>query len=136
MFIVTSIFTAILTLFYLVLTLRIITIRETHKVSLGDGGVDELQRAIRAHGNFAEYVPIALICLACLEGNGAPWWITVPLGIAIVTGRVLHALGMSEAKSDFRYRVKGMKFTINTLMVMVLLNICLAVSRILSANIN
>ena len=135
MLIVTSIFTAILTLFYLVLTLRIINLRGNFKVSLGDGGVSELQRAIRAHGNFAEYVPLGLISLACLEANGAPWWITIPLGIALMTGRVLHALGISESSSDFKQRVRGMKITFNTLLVMVLLNICLAISKILSANV-
>ena len=135
MLVVTSIFASILTLIYLVLSLRIVNLRGTFKVRLGDGGVDELQRAIRAHGNFAEYVPLGLILLGCLEGNGAPWWITVPLGSALVTGRVIHATGMSEQHNELKYRVRGMKFTFNTLIVLLLLNVCLAISKIVSANI-
>jgi uncharacterized membrane protein YecN with MAPEG domain len=135
MLVVTSIFASALTLIYLVLSLKIMNLRGNHKVRLGDGGIDELQRAIRAHGNFSEYVPLGLILLGCLEGNGAPWWITVPLGSALVAGRVIHATGMNEPQNELKYRVIGMKFTFNTLLVMLLLNVCLAISRIVSSNI-
>jgi uncharacterized protein len=38
-------------------------LRKQFKVLIGDAGHERLLRASRAHGNFAEYVPIALILL-------------------------------------------------------------------------
>jgi uncharacterized membrane protein YecN with MAPEG domain len=55
-----------------------------HKVGLGGGGHDDLERAIRAQGNFAEYVPFGIILIICLELNGAPWWLVSILGIALI----------------------------------------------------
>jgi hypothetical protein len=49
---------------YLVLAARVVRGRWTHRVSLGDGGNAAMQRLIRAHGNFGEYVPMLLILMA------------------------------------------------------------------------
>ena len=64
---ITAIYAAILTFVYVKLTLNVISLRRENKVSLGDGDIKELQQAIRSHGNFAEYVPLGLILLACLD---------------------------------------------------------------------
>jgi uncharacterized membrane protein YecN with MAPEG domain len=82
-----------------------------------------MERAIRAQANFAEYVPIALILMACLEINGAPLWLIAILGITFVAGRVIHAQGMSQPPPHFRNRVIGMKFTITTLIMLVVFNL-------------
>jgi len=66
---ITAIYAAILTFVYVKLTLNVINLRRQNEVSLGDGGRDDLQQAIRSHGNFAEYVPLGLILLGCLEVN-------------------------------------------------------------------
>ena len=44
---------------FLLLTLSALVVRQRrrHHVELGDGGVPELERAIRAFGNAAEYAP-------------------------------------------------------------------------------
>ena len=47
--VVTPLYAALLVLWFLVLTLRVIHHRRTARVSLGDGGNTALQRAIRAH---------------------------------------------------------------------------------------
>ncbi|TNE62273.1 MAG: hypothetical protein EP335_13320, partial [Alphaproteobacteria bacterium] len=41
--------------------------RTRAKVSIGDGGDQDLLHAIRAQANLAEYAPIALILLGLLE---------------------------------------------------------------------
>ncbi|QWE18652.1 MAPEG family protein [Polynucleobacter corsicus] len=46
--------------------------RRKNKFGIGSGGNDDLERAIRAQGNFAEYVPFGIILITCLEPNGAP----------------------------------------------------------------
>ena len=53
----------VLGLLYMTLTAQVVRQRQKHNVSLGDGGVEAVQIAIRAHGNFAEYTPLALILL-------------------------------------------------------------------------
>lgn len=62
--------------------------------SLLDGGDTPLLTRIRAHGNFTETVPMALILMALLESRGLqPTWLWA-LGICLVLGRVLHAAGV------------------------------------------
>lgn len=63
-------------------------------VSFGDGGDVSLQRRIRAHGNFIEYAPLALICVGLLEAMGA--WQLLVIGTAgsFALTRLLHAGGM------------------------------------------
>ena len=58
---------AILSLIYFLLSFRVIRLRQGKRVSLGDGNVSELQSAIRAHGNFSEYVPIIALLVGALE---------------------------------------------------------------------
>jgi uncharacterized membrane protein YecN with MAPEG domain len=90
MLLMTSIIAAILTIIFVKLSFAVIGLRRKNKVGLGSGGYDDLERAIRAQGNFAEYVPIGLILIACLELNGAPWWLVILPGIALIIGRLIH----------------------------------------------
>ena len=64
------------------------------KVSVGDGGNDQLTLAMRRHANFVEYVPMALILIALLEMRGiSPTAIHV-MGAGLLAARVLHAVGL------------------------------------------
>jgi uncharacterized membrane protein YecN with MAPEG domain len=119
----TSIIAAILTIIFVKLSFAVIGLRRKNKVSLGSGGYDDLERAIRAQGNFAEYVPIGLILIACLELNGAPWWLVILPGIALIIGRLIHAKGINEPPPNFSSRVLGMKFTFGTLITLAILNV-------------
>jgi uncharacterized membrane protein YecN with MAPEG domain len=123
MLLMTSIIAAILTIIFVKLSFAVIGLRRKNKVGLGSGGYDDLERAIRAQGNFAEYVPIALILIACLELNGAPWWLVILPGITLTIGRLIHAKGINEQPPNFSSRVLGMKFTFGTLITLVILNL-------------
>ena len=92
MLLVTSLIAAILTIIFIKLSFAVIGLRRKNKVSLGSGGYEELERAIRAQGNFAEYVPFGIILLACLELNGAPWWLVAITGVTLIFGRLIHAV--------------------------------------------
>jgi hypothetical protein len=94
-------------LVYVVLSFRVIGGRWRHRVSLGDGGNAAMQRRIRAHANFAEYVPLLLLLMALLELAGASRGALVPCGIALVVGRVLHAIGIEIPKAPNPYRFLG-----------------------------
>ncbi len=84
---------------------------------MGDGDDAELKRAIRAHANFAEYVPIALLLIAMAETLGTHTLLVHALGLFLLCGRSLHAYGLSQVKEDYRYRIFGMKMTLNVIIV-------------------
>jgi uncharacterized membrane protein YecN with MAPEG domain len=123
MLIVTTLIACILAALFINLSFAVIRLRRHHKVGLGSGGVDDLERAIRAQANFTEYVPIALILLACLEFNGAPLWLNAILGIALVAGRVIHAKGINQPPPHFSNRVIGMRLTITALIMLAVFNL-------------
>ena len=123
MLLVTSIIASVLTIIFIKLSFAVIGLRRKNKVGLGSGGHADLERAIRAQGNFAEYVPFGIILIACLELNGAPWWLVALPGIALIIGRLIHAVGINEAPPDFSKRVLGMKFTFYTLIALVAINL-------------
>ena len=123
MLIVTSIIAALLTAIFIKLSFLVIGLRRKNKVGLGSGGHEDLERAIRAQGNFAEYVPFGVILLACLELNGAPWWLVTIPGLTLIIGRLIHAIGINTPPPDFSKRILGMKFTFMTLMALVALNL-------------
>ena len=123
MLFITSIIASVLTIIFVRLSFAVIRLRRKNKVGLGNGGHEELERAIRAQGNFAEYVPFGLMLIACLEINGAPWWLVAVPGITLIAGRLIHARGINMPPPDFSQRVLGMKFTFNTLIALVVLNL-------------
>ncbi len=66
------------------------------RVALGDaaGGDELLRRRIRAHGNFIEYAPLAVICVGLIEFGDAPQSLVLGLAGAFLISRVVHAAGM------------------------------------------
>lgn len=123
MLIITSIIASILTIIFIKLSFAVIGLRRKNKIGLGSGGLESLERAIRAQGNFAEYVPFGIILIACLELNDAPWWMLAIPGIALIIGRLIHAVGINEPPPDFSKRVLGMKLTFGSLITLVAMNL-------------
>jgi hypothetical protein len=107
---VTALYAGLLGLYFIWLATRVIKARRVHRVALG---TDHrlVQRAARAHGNFAEYVPFALLMLALCEINGLPDWALHVLGVVLVGSRVLHATGIAKEPEDFKWRVLGTSLT-------------------------
>lgn len=132
MLIITSVIASALTIIFVRLSLAVIGLRRKNKVGLGSGGHEDLERAIRAQGNFAEYVPFGMILIACLELNGAPWWLVLIPGITLIIGRLIHAKGINEPPPDFSNRVLGMKFTFMTLIALVVMNLAWSIYRLLA----
>jgi uncharacterized membrane protein YecN with MAPEG domain len=92
--IVTPLYAALLTLWYLLLSAIVIRHRQKG-ISLGDGGDTGLQRAVRGHGNFAEYVPLALLMMMILEASRTSLYVLHALGVLLLAGRVLHGWALS-----------------------------------------
>ena len=112
---IVPIYAAILTLFYVALSMRTIRQRAKHKITIGDLGNQELARAIRAHSNFIEYTPLALILFSMIELNGGSPKLVHGLCIAFLLARVTHALTISQINEPFKYRKLGMILTFTSL---------------------
>jgi uncharacterized membrane protein YecN with MAPEG domain len=73
----------------------------------GDTGNAVLIRAIRAHGNYAEYAPMVLLLLLILALLGfESLWLHV-YGAAFTLGRLIGAFGMMRAKHPNALRFTG-----------------------------
>ena len=108
---ITALYASLLTPLFLLLAIRVIRVRRGARVAVGDGGNALLMRRMRVHANFAEYVPVALVLMALAESLGTNRWLLHGLGIALVTSRLAHAYGMSQAQERFGFRVAGMVTT-------------------------
>lgn len=127
----TPIIGALAALLFLALSVRVVTLRLRHQVGLGDGGHPDLERAMRAHGNFVEYVPLILILLVMLELNGrVPLAVPGVLGGMLLVGRLLHAQGLSRRRGASFGRQAGIVLTWFSLVGSALLNLLYA-SRII-----
>lgn len=134
MLVTTAVFAGVLALMFIRLSFDVIGFRKKNKVALGAGGVDELERAIRAHGNFAEYVPLGLFLLGALELNGAPLELVALLGLLLVAGRFFHAKGINEPPPQFSNRVRGMKLTFAALGLSAIANLLWVGYLVISSN--
>jgi uncharacterized membrane protein YecN with MAPEG domain len=114
---VIPIYAALLAFFYVYLSARTIGVRRKAKISIGDGGDDEMLRAMRMHANFAEYAPITLILLAFVDLQGGPIWLLHSLGVLFVLARLSHAYGISSVQAPGKFRVAGMVGTFTTIAV-------------------
>lgn len=91
---ITSITAAICGLVLVVLTVLTGIQRTKTKTLLGDGSSEVLLKHIRAHGNFTEFVPLALILMALSEYQGAGQSLTCVIAALLLVGRALHIVAI------------------------------------------
>ena len=93
---ITGFYAGFLGILLVILIMRVVKRRIHFKVGLGDGGIKELEQAIRAHGNFIEIVPFALILLFIMEYTDTPPIYLHIYGATLVIARILHAIGLYQ----------------------------------------
>lgn len=113
---ITALYAGLLGLLYLALSVNVIRYRGQHRVSLGDGDDPVLRRQIRAHANFAEYAPLALILMALAELGGLPTWLIHLTGLLLLAGRLAHAWCFVLSRHNPPLRVAGMALTFSALL--------------------
>ena len=86
---------AILVLVYFLLAFNVSLTRGATKTGIGSGDdpSGRLNKAIRAHGNAAEYIPIFVLLFFYFLNSGASGWITWVV-IGVTACRVLHPIAM------------------------------------------
>lgn len=125
---ITALYGGLLGLLYLVLCWLVVSKRRNVKVGLGVGGNAALERAVRVHGNFAEYAPLFLVLLLLAELNGGPAALLHGLGAAFVLARIGHAFGLSRSSGASTGRFYGTLVTWIALLVVALVNLWLVAS--------
>ena len=113
----TSTFTSLFTLFYLFLSFRIGYFRGSPVMKLIFKMGEEipetkLQRNVRAHGNFSEYVPIFLVLLLIIETLGqSSFHYLLTTCLIFSYGRLAHAICFAFYDSNPFLRISGMLCT-------------------------
>jgi uncharacterized membrane protein YecN with MAPEG domain len=108
----TAIYTGILGLLAALLTVNVIVNRVRAKVDIADGGVAALGQAIRAHGNFAEHTPLALLLIGFVEAFGYRSAVVNGLAVALLVARLLSAWGLNSSLKQTFGRQSGAGLTI------------------------
>jgi uncharacterized protein len=93
---ITAIYAALAGLMLLVLAGLVVKARWRYKTGLGTGSEPGMERAVRVHANFVEYVPLTLLLLLLAEVNGVAAWALHAAGAVLLTSRLLHAWGLSQ----------------------------------------
>lgn len=115
---VTPVYALVLTLLMVALILRVVQLRWKYKVGIGDGGERTLAKAIRAHGNAAETIPLAIALMVVAELAGVSSPTLHVAGAALVIGRGMHAFGLSRRSGTSVGRMGGMIVTVLALVVL------------------
>ncbi len=114
--IITPFYAALYTFFYIYMAKKVIDNRWKFKKGLGvtEGA---LEQTVRAHGNFSEYVPLALILIGFLEIQN--WRIEVIHGLCLtlLAARVAHFIGLGLSNGPSKGRFYG---TAGTFLVLAL----------------
>ncbi len=111
----TSLYAALLALMYAALALWVVRLRVVLKQPLGDGGHAGLQRAVRVHGHFAEYVPLALLLMLLMELAQLPAALLHGYGLLLLASRAAHAIGLVRSPEHLGWRLAAMVITCNLL---------------------
>ncbi|MDN3563954.1 MAPEG family protein [Paeniroseomonas aquatica] len=127
---ITALYAALLGLVFVALTLQVVRARMRSKVLLGTGGDRLLERAVRAHANFSEFVPLILVLLALAEGLGLAGWILHGLGAVLVAARIGHAIGLSREPDISALRGPGAALTLLVLIAVAVSLLLLAIARL------
>jgi len=108
---ITAIYAAVFGLIFIALSVRIIVARRRQSIAFGTQGDPDLERRVRVHANFAEYVPLALLLIFFAEDHGAPEALIHVLCLSLLFGRIAHAIGLSRPQTDNIGRIIGMTGT-------------------------
>ena len=81
------------------LMIRVGQVRTSEKVSIGDGGNENVIRRMRAHSNYIESAPFVVLLVAAIElaSPTSPTWLWIISGLYLL-GRVAHGIGMDGGK--------------------------------------
>jgi uncharacterized protein len=104
---------------FLVVALQWLVILRRNRldVGLGTGGHPEMEKAIRVHGNYTENATFAMVSLVLLLLLSAPPLVLHGVGLSMLLGRLLHAMGILQSAGPTFGRIAGMILTQGSLVI-------------------
>lgn len=131
MYPITTITACLLAIIFVFLSANVIKLRQKYKVLIGSGGNEDLEMTIRGHGNFAEYVPFALILMLIAEANEANVILIGVLALLLIIGRLFHVVAFAYNKDHIKFRVRGILLTFITIIGLVLIDAFLLIFKLI-----
>jgi uncharacterized membrane protein YecN with MAPEG domain len=124
MFPILTLSSSVLALLFIALSIKVVSLRKKHHVSIGTANHNDLEMAVRAHGNFSEYTPIMLIISFIAEANQVSG---VPLSLLMlffIVGRFMHAYSfLYSTTSHLKIRIASMMLTFISITLVSLINL-------------
>jgi len=120
---VTAFYACLLAAFLLFLAFMVIAQRRESRISLGDGGERHMMQMMRAHGNFIEYVPFALVLMMLAELNGVNTLLLHICGWWLLAARMAHAYGLRHHYGTSWQRFVGALSTFLIYLVLIVANL-------------
>ena len=107
---------AVFGLLHVIFTLRVGNYRLKSGISLGDGGDPEMRNRVRAHGNFIENVPIAVLLILLNDLDGAQDTTLILMGSILLISRLTHYLTIATRRLPVILRPLSMIGTLGTIL--------------------
>ncbi len=124
---ITALYAGLLGLMMLALAGLVVRARWQYRTGLGTGSEPGMERAVRVHANFVEYVPLTLVVMLLAEINGLPAMLLHAAGAALLVARGLHAWGLGHSSGRSFGRFWGTAVTWLVLLALSLAVVVLAV---------
>jgi len=113
--------TPLFVLLFVVMNIVILMPIGPHRAKVGVmfwGGEDKLDRLVRGHGNFIEFVPLFLVALATAEYLGTASVVLWAGGGLMLIGRLLHYIGMVVFNNLIPTRLIGTLLSLTSMAVL------------------
>ena len=124
---ITALYASFLGLYLVIISINVIRVRIKHKTGMMPEKIEELERAIRCHGNFIEFTPFVLILMILAELQNVLSTNALHIaGIALVISRLSHSFSLLYAEPSWRtikFRQLGMVLTFIVILALSCINL-------------
>ncbi|MEM9053953.1 MAG: MAPEG family protein [Pseudomonadota bacterium] len=114
---ITGLYVGLTIILAIVLGMRIGMLRGKTRISILDGGNTEVALRMRHHGNLVETAALTLFAMGVIELNGASAILLHGLGLAYITSRILHPIGLKA--DDVTHPLRAIGAGISTLVMLI-----------------
>mgnify|MGYP002527465094 CR=1 FL=1 len=102
---------------------QVVRNRKKHRIGYGAADNKDLCKAIAAHSNAVENIPLALFLLLMLEINQLNQTLLIAFGLTLLFARIIHAFGLSKSITVSFGRTYGTMLTWLIMIAMAALNV-------------
>lgn len=119
----TSIFALCFALLIFYLVLQVVRCRRKYRVGYGDGEQKALRKAISAHSNAVETIPLGLLLILVSELNAVNTQLLLILSLSLLLMRIIHVFGMMSSLGTSFGRTYGTLGTWLIIIFMAVVNV-------------